>query len=155
MLSRLAADVGKGLFAGAAGTAAMTVSSTFEAKLRGRADSSAPAAAAAAVLGVEPVDDDARQRFNNLAHWGYGIGWGGVRGAICTTGLSAVPATLAHLGAVWGSEQVVLPATGAAPPATEWGPRRSPSTCSTTRCTWWRPGWPTPGSTATDRGRTA
>jgi hypothetical protein len=121
MLSRLAADVGKGLFAGAAGTAAMTVSSTVEAKLRGRADSSAPATAAAAVLGVEPVDDDARQRFNNLAHWGYGIGWGGVRGAMSTTGLAAVPATLAHLGAVWGSEQVVLPATGAAPPATEWG----------------------------------
>jgi hypothetical protein len=77
MLSRLAADVGKGLFAGAVGTAAMTVSSTVEAKLRGRADSSAPATAAAAVVGVEPVDDDARQRFNNLTHCGYGIGWGG------------------------------------------------------------------------------
>lgn len=121
MLSTLAADVGKGLFAGAAGTAAMTVSSTVEARLRGRADSSAPATAAGALLGVEPVDDDGRQRFNNLVHWGYGTVWGAARGVISATGLPAVPATLVHLGAVWGSEQVVLPATGAAPPATEWG----------------------------------
>lgn len=121
MLSTVAAAVGKGLFAGAAGTAAMTVSSTVEAKLRKRPDSFAPATAAGVVLGIEPVDDRARQRFNDLAHWAYGTAWGGVRGAISATGLAAVPATLAHLVAVWGSEQVVLPATGAAPPATEWG----------------------------------
>lgn len=35
-LGDVAADVGKGLFAGVAGTAAMTVSSTLEMKIRGR-----------------------------------------------------------------------------------------------------------------------
>ena len=55
-LGDLAAAVGKGLFAGAAGTVAMTVSSTIEMKLRGRLPSSAPARAAAKLLGVEPVD---------------------------------------------------------------------------------------------------
>ena len=42
-LGDTAAAVGKGLFAGAAGTVAMTISSTLEAKLRDRGSSSAPA----------------------------------------------------------------------------------------------------------------
>ncbi len=53
-LGDVAARVGKGLFAGAAGTTAMTVSSTLEMKIRGRQGSSAPAQAAAKVLGVAP-----------------------------------------------------------------------------------------------------
>ena len=47
-----AAAVGKGVFAGAVGTAAMTVSSSIEARLRGRGASSAPADAAGKVLRV-------------------------------------------------------------------------------------------------------
>ena len=39
---RFASSIGKGLVAGFVGTAAMTVSSTLEAKLRGRAPSTAP-----------------------------------------------------------------------------------------------------------------
>jgi hypothetical protein len=116
----LAAAVGKGLAAGLAGTAAMTVSSTLEAKLRGREASTAPARAASKVLGVAPVDEQGEHRFNTLVHWGYGTGWGAARGVIAAVGLGGVGSTLAHLGAVWGSEQVALPATGAAPPATRW-----------------------------------
>lgn len=118
-LGGVAAAVGKGLAAGLIGTAAMTVSSTLEAKLRGRGSSTTPARAASAVLGVAPVDDEGERRFNNLVHWGYGTGWGAVRGALAALGLSGASATAAHLAAVWGSEQVVLPATGASPPATE------------------------------------
>ncbi|MDP8953086.1 MAG: DUF1440 domain-containing protein [Actinomycetota bacterium] len=117
----VAAAFGKGLFAGVAGTAAMTVSSTLEMKLRDRAASSAPADAAAKVLGVEPVDEEAQARFSNLVHWGYGTAWGGVRGLIAAAGLSGTRATAVHLGMVWGSEQVMLPALGVAPPLTEWG----------------------------------
>jgi hypothetical protein len=119
--SHLAASIGKGLAAGLAGTAAMTLSSTVEAKLRGRGASTTPADAAAVVLGVKPVDDAAQRRFNNIVHWAYGTGWGSVRGVLGALGLSDVPATAGHLAAVWGAEQVVLPATGASPPATEWG----------------------------------
>ncbi len=57
----------------------MTASSTIEAKLRGRGSSSTPGQAAAKVLGVEPVDEEAEARFSNLVHWGYGTVWGGVR----------------------------------------------------------------------------
>jgi hypothetical protein len=42
----IAANVGKGLFAGVAGTAMMTVSSTLEMKLSGRGASQTPAEAA-------------------------------------------------------------------------------------------------------------
>ena len=120
-LGDVASAVGKGLFAGAAGTAAMTVSSTLEMKLRGRGASSAPAQAAAKVLGVQPIDEEAEARFSNLVHWGYGTGWGGVRGLIAAAGLSGPAATATHLAAVWGSEQVMLPALDVAPPLTEWG----------------------------------
>ena len=120
-LGDIAAAFGKGVFAGVAGTAAMTVSSTLEMKLRGRAASPTPARAAAKVLGVEPVDEGSEARFSNIVHWGYGTAWGGVRGLLSAAGLSGPAATAAHLGAVWGSEQVMLPTLGVTPPLTEWG----------------------------------
>ena len=120
-LGEIAASFGKGVFAGVAGTAAMTVSSTLEMKLRGRAASSTPALAAAKVLGVEPVDEKSEARFSNIVHWGYGSAWGGARGLLSAAGLSGPAATSAHLGAVWGSEQAMLPALGVTPPLTEWG----------------------------------
>ena len=117
----VAADVGKGLFAGAAGTAAMTVSSTLEMKLSGRGASQTPAQAAEAVLDVEPTDDDSEARFSNLVHWGYGTGWGSVRGLLASAGLSGPLATMAHLGLVWGAEQVVLPALNVSAPVFKYG----------------------------------
>ena len=120
-LGDVAAAVGKGLFAGVVGTAAMTASSTIEAKLRGRGSSSTPGQAAAKVLGVQPVDEESEARFSNLVHWGYGTAWGGARGLLEAAGLSGPAATVAHFGAVWGSEQVMLPALDVTPPLTEWG----------------------------------
>lgn len=120
-IGTLASSVGKGLFAGLAGTAAMTASSTLEMKVRGRAGSSAPADAAQKVLGIEPVDDSAKERFSNMMHWGYGTGWGTVRGVLAAAGLSGLPATMLHFLAIWGSETVMLPTLGVAPPISEWG----------------------------------
>jgi hypothetical protein len=117
----LASSVGKGLFAGAVGTAAMTVSSTLEMRARGRAASTAPADAAGKVLGVEPKNEAGEARFASLVHWGYGTGWGAVRGLIGAAGLEGPAATAAHFGAVWGSEQVMQPALGVAPPFWTWG----------------------------------
>ena len=121
---KVAASIGKGLVAGLAGTAAMTVSSTVEARLRHREPSSAPARATAKALGITSFDNDiARARFNDLSHWGYGTGWGIVRGLLGAAGLPPSAATLAHGAAVWGSEQVALPALDIAPPAIFWAPR--------------------------------
>jgi hypothetical protein len=117
----LASTLGKGLLAGFAGTAAMTVSSTVEQHLRGRAASSAPADATAKVLGIaEFANDAAKERFSFLSHWGYGTGWGVVRAALGTV-LPPKAATAAHLVAIWGNEQVMLPALDVAPPITMWG----------------------------------
>ena len=115
-LGEIAASVGKGLFAGVAGTAAMTVSSTLEMKIRDRQASDAPAEAAGKVLG-----DSEQARFSNLVHWGYGTLWGTVRGLIDAAGLEGKEAAAAHFLAVWGSEQVMLPALGVAPPFWQWG----------------------------------
>jgi hypothetical protein len=118
---KVANSLGKGLVAGVAGTAAMTASSTLEAKLRGRAPSTAPARATAKVLGIKSFEDQvAQSRFNDLSHWGYGTGWGMVRGLLDAAGLPPAKATAAHGAAVWGSAQVALPALDVAPPAIFW-----------------------------------
>jgi hypothetical protein len=122
MIRKLAHGIGTGLIAGLAGTAAMTVSSTIEMKVRGREASSAPADAAEKVLGIEKFKSDAdERRFATLVHWGYGTGWGAVRGLLRAAGLSPTLATGGHFAAVWGSEQATLPALAVAPPVTMWG----------------------------------
>ena len=118
-LALLADAVGRGLVAGLAGTAAMTLSSMVEMKLRGRSASKTPAQAICKTLGLETVDDRAQERLNNLVHWGYGTAWGALRGLIAAAGVTGLPATLIHFGLVWGAEQVMLPKTGVAPPVTE------------------------------------
>ncbi len=120
-LGYVAASVGKGLFAAVAGTAAMTVSSTLEMKIRGRQASSAPAQAAGKVLGVEPTGEMEEARFSNVVHWGYGTSWGAIRGLIDVIGLEGPSATVAHFLTVWSTEQVMLPALGVAPPFWRWG----------------------------------
>ena len=121
-LNGLATAIGKGVVAGVVGTAAMTVSSTLEAKLRGRAFSSAPADAAAKVLGITEFESDAaKSRFSNLVHWGYGTGWGVARGVLRAFGLSPRAATAAHFASIWGGALVMLPALDVAPPVWRWG----------------------------------
>ena len=122
MVRTLAEDIGKGLVAGLAGTAAMTVSSTLEAKLRKRSPSTAPAKAAEKVLGIERFESpQAESRFSNLVHWGYGTGWGAVRGLLAFLGLPPKAATAVHGAAVWSQEVVMLPTLDVAPPITRWG----------------------------------
>jgi hypothetical protein len=115
-------NIAKGLLAGLAGTAAMTVSSTIEEKLRGREPSSAPADATAKVLAIDSFPDErTKSAFGNAVHWTYGTGWGAVRGLLRGLGLPPLAATALHFAAVWGNEQVALPSLGVAPPLTEWG----------------------------------
>jgi hypothetical protein len=123
-IDRFAGAVGRGLLAGFAGTAAMTLSSTLEARLRGRALSTAPARATAKVLGIKEFEDDlAAARWSDLSHWGYGTGWGLIRGLLGLLPLRPRTATALHGGAVWGSAQITLPALEIAPPSIFWGAR--------------------------------
>jgi hypothetical protein len=121
-IDTLATAIGRGLVAGLAGTAAMTISSTLEARLRGRAASTAPARATAKVLGIREFDSDlAQARWNDLSHWGYGTGWGVLRGLLGATPMSSRAATVAHGAAIYGAAQVTLPALEIAPPSIFWG----------------------------------
>lgn len=120
-IGEVASAAGRGLFAGAAGTAAMTASSTLEMKLRDREGSTAPADAAGKVLGVQPRDAGGNARFSNVVHWSYGTGWGAVRGLIDVAGLTGPKATGAHFAAIWPGALVMLPSLGAAPPPWRWG----------------------------------
>jgi hypothetical protein len=73
------------------------------------------------VLGIkEFASDEAYTRFSNISHWGYGTSWGVVRGLLSAAGLSPRRATAAHAAAVWGNEQVMLPALDVAPPVWLW-----------------------------------
>ena len=122
MISTVASNIGKGLAAALVGTAAMTVSSTLEAKLRGREFSNAPAKAAEKVLGIDHFESpQAESRFSNLVHWGYGTGFGALRGVLGSTPLPPKAATAAHGAAVWGQAVVMLPTLDVAPPITLWG----------------------------------
>jgi hypothetical protein len=118
----LAKTLAKGVVAGLAGTAAMTISSTIEQRLRRRPASTAPADAAAKVLHIEHFPTErAKNRFSNAVHWIYGTSWGVSRAMLARAGLSPATASGAHLGALWVSEQVMLPALEVAPPITMWG----------------------------------
>jgi hypothetical protein len=117
----VAAAVGMGLAAGLAGTAAMTASSAIEARLRRRPESTAPADAAAKVLGVHPDGPQQAKRFGAVAHWAYGTSWGAVRGLLGCTPLPAPAAAAVHMAVLWTTEQVMLPALGVAPPLHRWG----------------------------------
>jgi hypothetical protein len=117
----IASAIGRGLVAGFVGTAAMTLSSAVEARLRGRTPSSAPARATAKVLGIAEFEDDvAKARFNDLSHWGFGTSWGVLRGLLGASGLSGPQATALHGAAVYGNSQVMLPALEIAPPSVFW-----------------------------------
>ena len=120
-LGTAAGNVGRGLTAGLAGTAAITVSLLVESKIRGREPSTTPADAGGEVLGVTPKGDTEAQRFSNVMHWAYGTGWGAVRGALGSVGLPTWAATGAHFAAVQGTAMAMLPALHVAPPVKEWG----------------------------------
>jgi hypothetical protein len=115
-IREVAEDTGKGLVAGAVGTAAMTVSSALESRLRGRQPSDAPAQAAGKVLGVQPRDPEGKQRFSNFVHWAYGTGWGAARGLIAAFGARGARASAEHFALVWGTANVMLPWLRVAPP---------------------------------------
>jgi len=109
--------IGAGVLAGLVGTAVMTASTKVEARLRKRhAPPPAPQVARNA-LGIEhfrsPRDE---ARFNALAHWVYGAGWGVVHGILRGSGLSPKVAAAAHYAAMWGGALVVLPSHDVLPP---------------------------------------
>lgn len=118
---KLAFALGKGIIAGIAGTAAITLSQMIEMKISGRKPSDAPAKAVNKVLHIKAVNKNYRPLFVQEVHWTYGTLWGLARGVMGLAGLNGLPATAAHWAAVWSTEMVMLPSIDVAPPVSEWG----------------------------------
>jgi hypothetical protein len=120
-VARVASGVGRGILAGAVGTAAMTISSTIEMKIRKREPSTAPAQAASEILGFRVWKQD-QERFANLVHWQYGSSVGALRGLLSAIGLHEPLASGVFFTAVWGTALAMVPRLTDAPPVKEWGP---------------------------------
>jgi len=117
---RVAVALGRGIVAGAAATAAMTVASTAEMKLRGREASAAPAKVAGKLIGAKPRKR-AGQRFATVAHLATGVSLGTSRGLLDVAGVHGAAAPAAFFATAWLPELIAVPAAGAAPPPWRWG----------------------------------
>jgi len=121
-MAELGSAIGKGLLAGLAATAAMTISQMIEMKINGRKPSDAPVKVAEETLGAKPAPGE-KAKMTEEVHFAYGTTWGIARGLISLTGLKGFPATLAHFVAVWGTSMIMLPAFKVAPPVYEEDPK--------------------------------
>jgi hypothetical protein len=108
--------IAKGLLAGLAATAAITISQIIEMKITKRKPGEATLKVAEETAGLKPASADDKQKLSQEIHWSYGTVWGISRGLISLTGLKGIPATLIHFGAIWGASMVILPKFKAAPP---------------------------------------
>lgn len=119
-LGAAAAAVGKGIFAGLAGTVAMTAGQTVDMKLRHRPGSTTPGDLAAGLLGVQAVGEPERQRFSTFVHWTWGTSWGVLRGLLATSGRRGAPVLATHFAIVLGGDMALLACRGLAPPPWHW-----------------------------------
>jgi hypothetical protein len=122
-LGALGSAIGKGLLAGIAATAAITLSQMIEMKITKREASDAPVKVAEDTAGIKPATPQEKQQLSQELHWSYGTAWGVARGLIGLTGLKGIPATLVHFGAVWGTALIMLPKHDAAKPIYEQEPK--------------------------------
>ncbi len=118
VIGSIGATIGKGLIAGLAGTAAITISQMIEMKITGRKPSTAPADAASKALDIKPATKQDKQQFSQVVHWTYGTSWGIARALVTETGLEGIPASLLHFITVWGTAMIIEPKLGVAPPVT-------------------------------------
>jgi hypothetical protein len=145
-MGEVAGEIGRGLVAGMAGTAAITLAGALEQGLRAK-PTEAPAGpmpaentlmrvfhrihepwlfagdAAGKVLGVRPIDAVARRRFAIAGHWLYGTAWGATFGILGVAGVRGVPAAAAVLTGQLTAEFVAMPAAGLFPGPGQWGAR--------------------------------
>ena len=116
--------VARGISAGVAGTAAMTVYQTAVAKFRGTEASTTPAEVGKRVIrGVfhRRFDEDQTPLLNNVMHWGYGTGWGTAYAlADDVMNLPVVAQGLVFGSMVWGASLLELPAMKLAPPVWDY-----------------------------------
>jgi uncharacterized protein YndB with AHSA1/START domain len=109
----------RGMLAGLAGAAAMSVSTHAEMRLRGRPPSDAPAKALARVLRVKAGGRRA-QALGTAGHVGTAVSLGAVRGLLDPAGAGPRTGGAILFAMAMTPDAAVVPALGAAPPPWKW-----------------------------------
>ena len=118
--SGLAANLGRGILAGVAGTVVMTAFQKFiEMPITGRGDSYAPADFAERALPVSPSTPQGRTQLNYVTHFCLGGMWGTAYGIAANAGLSGQKAVNMVFATVYTGDVILNTALGLYRP-TEW-----------------------------------
>ena len=112
--------IGRGLIAGLAGAAAITLSTRTERMITKKPPSFAPADAASKALSIEASDREEWGKFSNEVHWTYGTIWGVGRGLLSLVGLKGWSANAIHFTAIYYTAITIEPDFEVAPPINEW-----------------------------------
>ncbi|MEO9209544.1 MAG: hypothetical protein ABI208_00520 [Ginsengibacter sp.] len=120
LIGKFGSAIGKGLLAGLAGTAAITLSNMIERKISKGPQNFAPADAASKALSIEASDREQWSKFSNEVHWTYGTIWGSARGLISMFGLKGWKASTLHFAAIYYAAITIEPDFEVAPPINEW-----------------------------------
>ncbi|MEN3210456.1 hypothetical protein PUR23_10465 [Methylorubrum populi] len=116
----LGSTLARGLVAGAAGVAAMTLAEKVEQSLTGRPNSYVPAHTLRRILGLPPRPDRERVRMNWAMHWGQGIALGPLRMLMAERGMRGSVASFLFLNLRLLNDQALENATGAGAPPWTW-----------------------------------
>ncbi|WP_411903863.1 hypothetical protein [Methylorubrum thiocyanatum] len=116
----LGSTLARGLVAGAAGVAAMTLAEKVEQSLTGRPNSYVPAHTLRRILGLPPRPDRERVGMNRAMHWGQGIALGPLRMLMAERGMRGSVASFLFLNLRLFNDQVLENATGAGAPPWTW-----------------------------------
>jgi uncharacterized protein YndB with AHSA1/START domain len=119
---RAAGALARGVVAGLAGAATMSVSTNVEMRVRGRKPSDAPAKTIERLLGTKIRGRRKRLRAAAAGHVVASLGVGLARGVMDAAGVPPAAAAAGTGALAMLPELVVVPATGAAPPPWQWSP---------------------------------
>jgi hypothetical protein len=109
-----------GLFAGAAGVAAMTLAEKIEQKVTRRPNSYVPAHTLERLLGLTEKPDEDRLWLNWTMHWGQGILLGAVRGVMAERGVRGPVGSLIFANLRLINDQALENATDVGSPPWTW-----------------------------------
>ena len=112
--------VARGLVAGAAGVAAMTLAEKLEQSLTGRTNSYVPAHTLERLIGLPARPDDQRLWLNWAMHWGQGIAFGAARALMAEHGIRGPIGSFLHLNLRLLNDQLLENGTGVGAPPWTW-----------------------------------
>jgi hypothetical protein len=110
----------RGLVAGAAGVAAMTLAEKLEQRFTRRPNSYVPAHTLERLTGLEHKSHAQRLLLNWTMHWGQGIVLGPVRAAMAARGLRGPVSSFLFMNLRFANDQTLENATGVGAPPWTW-----------------------------------